>query len=193
MPEHLAPPVTPRSLRFRPPPLRGCSSCDERADEPWHFLELGVPNVRDLEALGLDRVERSAIAVAAGDELVQAVEAVLPACEAGLVGADVLDEDQPAGGAEHPAWFSEGTRLVVDSAEHEGRYRNVEGIVVERQLLGRRLDDLCVRRLLLDPPRQTPQHRRLWLRDRQRFYPGAVMGEVRACAASDLEYLSGRA
>ena len=84
-------------------PLRGRGTDDQRSDERRHLFQLGVVDLCDLEALGFDRIERPPVAVTAGDELVKAVEAVLPAGKAGFVRANMLDEEQPTAWANDSA------------------------------------------------------------------------------------------
>ena len=64
------------------------------------------------------------------------VQPVLPAGEALVVGAYVLDEQQAPAGLEHPVEFAKRSRLVVDRAQDEGGDGDVEAVVLERQILG---------------------------------------------------------
>ena len=74
---------------------------DERPDRGGHLGDGGVLHVADLEAGRSDRLERRAVALAAQEEPVQVVQAILPAGQAGLVGSHVLEEPQlgPRGAA----------------------------------------------------------------------------------------------
>ena len=62
----------------------------------------------------------------------------------------MLDEQQPAAGAQHAAQLAQRPRLIVDGAEHERRDRDVEAVVLERQILGRRAQELGVGPVLED-------------------------------------------
>ena len=57
-----------------------------------------------------------------------------------LAGAsgDVLDEQQAAAWAQHPAQLPQRPGLVVDPAQDQRGHRHVEALVIEGQVLGRR-------------------------------------------------------
>src|ERR1700761_3648160 len=80
---------------------------DQWAGERRRLGQLGPLELRDLETLGLDRVECCTIAVAAHDESVDAVHPVLHARDLRLIGTDVLDEHEPAAGPEHTAYLTQ--------------------------------------------------------------------------------------
>jgi len=75
-----------------------------------------VLDLGDREAGRADGIERGAVAVAAHDQPVQPVQPVLQAGRAGVIGAQVLDEQQAAAGTQHPAQLAQRPRLVVDAA-----------------------------------------------------------------------------
>ena len=85
-----------------------------------------------LEAGGGDRRDRVAVAVAAvAEEAPGLLEPVLPARQARVLGADVLDEEQLAAGPQHPRRLGQRRPRVGDRAEDQGRDRGVEAVVVE--------------------------------------------------------------
>ena len=121
------------------------------------------------------------------------VHPILNLRQARVVRANVLDEEEPAAGPEHTADLAQRARLVVDAAEHERRDDGVETRVLEGKVFGRCAQDGRQRALLAGLPFQPLQHRRLRLGDRERLDARAVVAEVRAGAAADLEHVAARA
>ncbi len=69
----------------------------------------------------MQRGEGVAVEVAAGgDAALQRGKPVLPALGGGGVGANVLEQQQLSGGAEHPRDLAGGVGQVADAAQHEG-------------------------------------------------------------------------
>src|SRR5581483_8319351 len=96
----------------------------------------------DLESLRLDGLKRRPVAIAADDEAIDSVHAVLEPREPRLVGADVLHEHEPAAWTQDTVKLAERAWLIVDPAEDESRDHGVERGVVERKVLGRSSQDL---------------------------------------------------
>src|SRR5262249_17368108 len=138
--------LTTRAIAIRLPPLSrlcpGRHADDQGAGERRGLGQLGPLELRDLKALGLDRVECRTIAVAAHHELVDAVHPVLHPCDLRLVGADVLDKHELPARTEHPVDLAERLRLIVDAADDKRRHNGAEGVVGERQLLGTCTEDV---------------------------------------------------
>ena len=78
-----------------------------------------------------------------------------------VVGPDVLDEQQAAAGAQHPAQLPQRPGLIVDTAQDQRGHGHVEAVVVEGQVLGRRAQDRGVRAVRADGALQAAQHRGL--------------------------------
>ena len=144
------------------------------------------------EAGGADGIERGAVAVAAHDQPVQPVQPVLQAAGAGVAGPDVLDEQQAAAGPQYPPEFPQRPGLVVDTAQDQRGHGDVEAVVVEGQVLGRRAQHPGVWALRVNRALQAAQHRRLRLGDRQRPDGRAVAGQVGPGPAADLEHVTAR-
>ena len=66
----------------------------------------------------------------------------------------MLDEHQLAAGPEHTPQLSQCARLVAHPAEHQGRDRRVERVVLERKVLRGGLQNVRQRRLLAYAPLQ---------------------------------------
>src|ERR671931_2367555 len=75
----------------------------------------------------------------AGDEAPRSLEPVLPARQLQARRAHVLEKTEPAAGPKHAPDLAQRLLGIVDSAEHRHRHDHVERLVLERQLLGRRL------------------------------------------------------
>src|SRR5664279_4333248 len=82
--------------------------------------QFGRHDCRHVEAAVHERLQRRTVAIAADYELVEPVEAVLAARRLRVCRADVLDEQEPAAWAQHPADLPHRPGLVVDAAEHQG-------------------------------------------------------------------------
>ena len=152
------------------------------------LLRHGVLDLRDLEALCLDRSQRRAVAVTADHEPVDGVHAILLASEARIVGPDVLDEEESATRSQHPAQFTKGSRLVIDTAEHQGRDGGVERVVLEGEILGRCTQDEKASRVLTCFALEAAQHRDFRLRHCQCLDGWAVKGQVTPGTCTDLEH-----
>jgi hypothetical protein len=142
------------------------------------------------EARSLDRVEGGAIAVAADNQPVEPVHSVLQAGQGGVVGAQVLDKQELAAGPQHPPQLPQRPGLIIDPAQDQRRDRRVEGVIVEREIFGRRAQDSGGRAMLTDVSLQPPQHRRLGLRYRQRTDVRAVARQIGPGPAADLEHVA---
>ena len=131
--------------------------CTAGLDDRRGLRQLGIGDGLECERRSLDRGDGVAVAVAAvGEELPGPFEAVLPAGQAGVLGADVLDEQQLSARLQDPRRLGQGRGRVGDRAEDEGVDGGVEARVLEREPLGRRLDDLR-----LEPASRTLGRRRL--------------------------------
>ena len=118
------------------------------------------------EAGAANRVDRRTVAVAsAHHDPVDAVQPVLPTGKAGVLGAHVLDEQEPTAGFQHPPELGQRLGLVADGAQDERRDDDVEAVVRERQLLGRRSHELDRATELLGLALEALGHRRIWLDD----------------------------
>ena len=106
---------------------------DQRADERGRLGELTVPDVVKDEPALFEGADRRPVAVAVGGELVEPVDAVLPACQTVVVGSDMLEEQELSAPLEDASDLADGPGLVVDSAENERRYDGVECAVPERR------------------------------------------------------------
>jgi hypothetical protein len=76
------------------------------------------------------------------DAEVERLHPVLQPGELRVLGAHVLDEQQPAARAQDATELAQGPGLVVDRAQHQRRDRDVEAFIFERQVLGRRAEEL---------------------------------------------------
>jgi hypothetical protein len=94
------------------------SSDDERTHETRRLVQTCVGDVGDDDSGRYDGGERRSVAFAPDHEPVQTVHAILEPRETGVVGADVLDEEQATVRSEHPVHLTQGTRLVAHPAEH---------------------------------------------------------------------------
>ena len=184
--------VSPRGSGRRGRGCRGAAH-DDWAHELRRLRQLGVVEFGDREAGLADGIERGAVAVTADHEPVEPVHPVLQASQGGVLGAQVLEEQEPPAGTQHPAQLAQGPGLVIDPAQDQRRDRHVEGVVLEREVLGRGAQHRRGRALLMDPPFQAPQHRGLGLGDRQGPDLGAVAGQVESGAAADLDDVAARA
>ena len=106
-----------------------------------------------------DGIERGTVAVTADDEPVEPVHPVLQASQGGVLRSAGAREGA-ARRAQHPAQLAQGPWLVVDPAQDQRRDRHVEGVILEREVLGRGAQHRRGRALVMDPPLQAPQHRR---------------------------------
>ena len=183
--------------RGRPPtapPRRGRGSRsaahDGGTDERRGLRQGRVLHLGDRETGGPDGVERGAVAVTAHHQPVQPVQPVLQAGRARVARPDVLDEQQAAAGAQHPAQLPQRPGLVVDTAQDQRGDRHVEAVVVEGKVLGWRAQDPGGRALLAGPALQAAQHRGVRLGYRQRPDRRAVVGQVRPGPAADLQHVA---
>ena len=62
--------------------------------------------------------------------------------------SDVLDEQQPATRPQDAPQLAQRARLIVDGAQHERRDRDVETVIVEREIFGWCAQERRVRRAL---------------------------------------------
>src|SRR5680860_1791983 len=126
----------PGRLAARPAP-------DQRLRDRWGFGQLAALQLFEGQPRGLDVGDGVAVAVAAvGEELPGRLEAVLPARGAGLLGADVLEEEQLAAGLEDAGGLGQRGAWVWHGAQHQREDRRVEAVVLEGQLFGARFDQL---------------------------------------------------
>ena len=70
------------------------------------------------------------------------LEAILPLGHLGVIGADVLEEEQSTVGLEHAGDLGQGTGGIGDRAKDKGGDDGVEAGVGKRQLLTIGVDDL---------------------------------------------------
>jgi len=117
----------------------------------------------------------------------RALEAVLPAGEARLVGPHVLEEEQLPAGPQDARGLAQRSRGIVRSAEHERADHGVEACVLERQVLGRRNDDLCGTAALRDLVAQAPGHVLARLGQHELRDGVGVVLQVRAGPRAELE------
>ena len=170
----------------------GRAAHDGRADELRGLGQRHVLQVGDGETGFLDGGQRGAVAVTADDEPVEPVHPVLQPGQARVVGAQVLEEQELTTGPEHSSQLAQRPRLVVHPAQHQRGHRDVERAVLERKVLGRGAQHLRGRGLLVGLALQAAQHRRLRLGDGQRLDRRAVVRQVVAGSAADLEDPAGR-
>src|SRR5207253_4260153 len=138
-----------------------------------------------LEPRATNALDRRPVAVAAVSEPgADAVQAILPAREPRLIGAHVLDEQKATSGLQHATKLPQRPRLVVHRAKDEGRDGDVEALVLEGQVLGRRTEEERRGRALAEPPLQSAHHGRFRLGERERLDTVAVEGEIGAGTAA---------
>src|SRR5680860_1074256 len=133
------------TLRYLGEPLSGQArpAPDQRLRDRWGFGQLAALQLFEGQPRGLDVGDGVAVAVAAvGEEPPGRLEAVLPARGAGLLGADVLEEEQLPAGLEDPRRLGECGMRVRHRAEDQREDRRVEAVVREGQLFGARFDQL---------------------------------------------------
>ena len=117
---------------------------DQRPDDRRRLRKLAGARARSISKR---RTPRSA-SVSAGCSCsrartrARAVQAVLPAGELGVVGADVLQEQELSPGPQHAPHLGQRSVRVADRAQSECRDGRVERVVLEGQRLGGRLNDL---------------------------------------------------
>ncbi len=100
----------------------------------------------DLEPVRLDRRLGVAVRVAAPADLrPRGLDEVLPAGGEGLQRPHVLEHPQRSAGSEHPLHLGEPERGVGHAAEHERGQHGVERARLERERLGRGLNEEGVR------------------------------------------------
>ena len=163
----------------------------QRPCERGRLRHRGPLEARHPEPLGLDRGERWPVAIALNDKPVEPVHPVLEAGELWVVGAHVLQEEQLPAGSQHAMDLAQRARLVVDAAQHECGDDGVEGIVLERQILGRRAQHPSLRDVLAGVALEPADHRRSGFREDEGFNASVVEGEVRPGAGADLEHAPG--
>src|SRR5690349_12172472 len=119
------------------------AAAHQRPDQWRGFRERPLLHVLDRERSRLDRRHRISVAVTAiGEKAPGSLEAILPASQAWVPRADVLDEEQPATRPEHASGLGQGSSGIGNRAENECEDGGVEAVVGKGQLLGWRLDDL---------------------------------------------------
>src|SRR5690348_14421181 len=104
----------------------------------------------------------------------------------------MLDEQQSAAGPQYATQLPQGTRLIVDRAEHQRRYDDVKALVVERQILRRRAQQLRIRLGSLDVLLQSAGHWLCGLGDDEGAHGPVVEGQVCSRAATDLQHVASR-
>src|SRR6476659_5233390 len=144
----------------RPPKA---SAADGAAADQWPDQRRCLGQAVALDALqrqrrGFDRCDGVAVAVAAvADEAPGLFEAVLPAGQAWILGANVLDEEQLAARFEDSRGLRERGRRVGDRAEDQREDSGVEARVLEWQAFGRRFDQLGRSARVRKPLAQAPR------------------------------------
>ena len=126
-----------------------------------------------------------------GDDAPDWLDPVLPTGTLWILGANVLGEQKRAGRPEHPTNLGQRASLVVHRAEDDDRDDRVERVVLEGQLLGRRLDDCDVATGFRCATPCPAEH---WLGRicNDELVHRWVVGEAAACSNPDLEYPSFR-
>src|SRR5437899_7481986 len=102
----------------------------------------------------------------------------------------MLEKEQLAAGLEHAVSLLECPRRIVDGAEHERRDDEVEARVLEGEVLGGRAYDAHRQRIARQLALEAACHGFLRLGHDELVDPGTVEGEVRPCAAADLQHSS---
>lgn len=154
----------------------------------------GVLYVVDPEPRGVQAGERVAVAVAAvTDSQPERVDAILPARDAWVVAADMLEKQQSSVGGEHAPDLGQRPGLVAYRAQDERRDDRVEARVLERQTIGWSLHDVRVRPRGGDPTFEPPGHRRLGLSQGQHDPITGVVAQVQSGAGAELERTSASA
>lgn len=99
---------------------------------------------------------------------------------------DVLEEEKPSAGLEHPMYFPQDAFGIIDGAEHERAHDGVQAIVVGGKLFGRSRAEVHFQSGLLRRRLEVRDHVRIRL-DAQPVNSGRIVGEIRAGAGADFE------
>ena len=124
---------------------------------------------------------------AAGQPAPGALQPVLPAGQAGILGPHVLVEAQPSARAQHPTGLGQGLVQVGDRAQHQAGHHHVDGAVGGGQGLGGARQDPDRNRRLPGRGHGLAAQVGFWLYGQDFSDGGRVVREVEAVAGADLQ------